>query len=79
MTFLSEWQSYDRDVVPAGAPDVQREECRRAFYAGAWACFCAMLEAVAPEDEDECERRVQAIQDEIENVPKDLAFDRRPR
>jgi len=73
-TMFEEWQSYERDVVPSTAPDIQREECRRAFYAGAWACFCAVLAASEPADEDECERRLQALQDEIENVPKDLAL-----
>jgi hypothetical protein len=71
-TIFEEWQSYDRDVVPVTAPDIQREECRRAFYAGAWACFCAVLAATEPDNEDECERRLQAIQDEIQNIPKDL-------
>ena len=35
---FDEWRSYDRDVVPSAASAIQREECRRAFYAGAWAC-----------------------------------------
>ena len=71
---FDEWQSYERDVMPAGAADVQREECRRAFYAGAWACFCAVLAATEPDDEDECERLLQAIENEIKNIPKDLAI-----
>lgn len=71
-TMFSEWQSYDRDIVPAGAPDIQREECRRAFYAGAWACFCAVLAATEPEHEDTCESNLQAIQDELTGMTKDL-------
>lgn len=31
------WQTYDRDVVPKDAGDVQRLETRRAFFAGAMA------------------------------------------
>jgi len=29
------WISYEKEVVPADAPVVQREECYRAFMAGA--------------------------------------------
>lgn len=34
-----EWDSYAKDVLPKGAPMVQRVETRRAFYAGAGAMF----------------------------------------
>jgi hypothetical protein len=73
---FDEWKSYERDVVPAEANDVQREECRRAFYAGAWACFTAVLSATEPDDEDECERNLEALQAEIQNAPLDLAIER---
>lgn len=66
------WKSYERDVVPAEAQSVQREECRRAFYAGAQASFGLVIEATAPESEDDCEANLQALQDEIDGMVKDL-------
>ena len=30
------WRTYAEHVLPAGAPSVQTQETRRAFYAGAW-------------------------------------------
>lgn len=71
MAIIDEWTSYDRDVVPADAGAVQREECRRAFYAGAWVCFCAVLGAIEPEDEAECERNLEALQRELQATPND--------
>ena len=71
-TIFEEWHSYERDVVPANAPNVQREECRRAFYAGAMASFTLTLEAVAHDDDDVCERNLIVLQTEIRSVTKDL-------
>jgi len=45
MTIIEFSQSYEREVVPADAPRVQRTEVRRAFFAGAWAVIQAMQEA----------------------------------
>ena len=36
-TVREDWQSYERDVMPADAGATQRSETRMAFYAGAWA------------------------------------------
>lgn len=38
-TVGEQWADYLRGVMPRGAPDVQIEECRRAFYAGALSMF----------------------------------------
>lgn len=38
------WESFVRAVMPRNAPAVQRQEMRRAFYAGAWAMLCAFRE-----------------------------------
>jgi hypothetical protein len=64
-TIGEHWASYLAEVVPAGASDVQREECKRAFYGGAQAMFACMLEAVAPDDETACESRVAALEREL--------------
>jgi hypothetical protein len=34
-TIAALWESYSREVIPAAANDIQRQEMRRAFYAGA--------------------------------------------
>lgn len=39
-TIRDGWLSYRRDIIPANAPAVQVQECRRAFYAGAHALLC---------------------------------------
>ena len=66
------WQSYERDVVPASAPSIQREECRRAFYAGAWEAFQRVMDAVSPDNERECERQLVALETEIRRILDDL-------
>lgn len=72
-TIFSEWQSFERDVVPAAAPAIQREEMRRAFYAGAQAMYAlVMVEAVAPDNEDDCEANLEALQQELAAFPTDL-------
>lgn len=46
------WASYVSAVlIPAGALEVQIEECKRAFYAGAAAMFGDMLDAAELEEE----------------------------
>lgn len=40
-----EWDTYELEVVPTDAPDVQRKECRRSFYAGATAFFAILQRA----------------------------------
>lgn len=37
------WSSFSAKVIPADAPDLQRREMRRAFYAGASAALSAMV------------------------------------
>jgi hypothetical protein len=58
------WADYLAKVVPADASAVQREECKRAFYAGAAAMFGAMLEA-AELDEDPAAASVEALDREL--------------
>lgn len=45
------WVSFERDVLPADAPDVQRIEMRRAFYAGGFALFDTVANAMSNENE----------------------------
>ena len=61
------WASYSAEVVPADAPDVQREECKRAFYAGAQGMYWAVMEAVEPTDESACEARLASLHAEMQD------------
>jgi len=71
-TIFTEWQSYLRDVVPRNASHIQKEECRRAFYAGALASFALTLDAGSVEDEEVAAANLKRLQDEIRVVTKDL-------
>lgn len=51
--FEPEWNSYRDEVLPAGAGETQVSECRRAFYAGAWAFHQLTLRLIAPEPDPE--------------------------
>lgn len=47
------WLQYAEHVLPTGAPPVQVQESRRAFYAGAAHLFAAVTEAVGPDSVSE--------------------------
>jgi hypothetical protein len=61
------WASYQGEVVPRDAPAVQRDECKRAFYAGAHAMYFAVLEAAAAAEEAVGESRLEALARELED------------
>lgn len=42
-----QWRSFQDEVIPLAAPEVQREEMRRAFYAGAQAVLNTVNDAFA--------------------------------
>lgn len=46
------WNEYLRLVLPAGAPPVQVQECRRAFFAGA-AQVVLIMERIGEDDVSE--------------------------
>jgi biotin synthase-like enzyme len=46
-----QWDSFARAVLPKDAPAVQRQEMRRAFYAGAQGMLYGVIAAFAPESE----------------------------
>lgn len=70
---FEEWQSYDRKIVPVEAGAVQREECRRAFYAGAWAMYWLVMSHMekASDDEDGS-RRLLDLERETHAIVRDL-------
>ena len=64
-----EWASYEAEVVPAEASDVQRLETKRAFYAGAWALLCMILHKTQEIEEDDPAGQsfLKALHDELES------------
>jgi len=64
-TVADAFASYRRDVIPAAATDVQVEECRRAFYAGAWQMYLSLVLQTADLADAEGERYLEALSDEL--------------
>lgn len=60
-----QWASYQLQVVPVEAPQVQREECKRAFYAGAQAMFSEVMTAVASDNDDAIGAALIALEREM--------------
>ena len=68
------WRSYSERVIPAHAGAVQRQEMRRAFYAGATTLLASIMVALDPgtEPTDADLQRMQGIQDELDQFVADL-------
>lgn len=45
------WQGYLDVVMPHDAPQIQRDECRKAYYAGAATLFYALMKMLDPGEE----------------------------
>jgi hypothetical protein len=67
LLILEGWNSFRREVLPAEAPPIQIEECRRAFYAGCVHLFSSIIGILEPgaEPTDNDLRQMQAVDDEI--------------
>lgn len=51
LLIAEQWDSFARAVLPRDCPSVQRQEMRRAFYAGAQGVLHGVIAAFAPESE----------------------------
>lgn len=73
--FADAWDKYARDVLPKEAPEVQRVECRRAFYAGGAALFYAILSGVGRGEQvtDAEIALLDGIKDELEAYAREIA------
>lgn len=59
------WYEFSHRVLPPTAPEIQRIEMRRAFYAGFYGCITASVEiADQCPDEDEGALAFQTLDDE---------------
>ena len=71
-----EWASFARHVLdPINASDVQRQEMRRAFYAGAATMFDVVSNLAGPEGEDDAigAGRVEMVHQELMRYAESLA------
>lgn len=73
--FGDAWDGYARNVLPKDASDVQRTECRRAFYAGGIALFYKILASLGPGEEptDADMAMLDAIKAEFEAYGEEIA------
>jgi hypothetical protein len=63
----SEWAAFSALILdPVQAGPTQRQECRRAFYAGAIAMFQLVSEASAHPSEDVCVLNMELLNREIQ-------------
>lgn len=72
-----EWLDYRNDVIPKEAGLVQLQECRRAFYAGAWGLLQLILNQVEPgtEPTDADLQMMSEIRQELEEFCRAVSVD----
>jgi hypothetical protein len=70
-TIESEWETFAREVVPPDANPVQRQEMRRAFYAGVRSMFHIGTRELAALSDDHAEERLQKIERELKQFGDD--------
>lgn len=68
------WRLYAEHALPTNAPRVQKQECKRAFYAGAGLLFEKLTNAVGPDDvsEDAGVAIMAGVDDEIRRFLNDV-------
>lgn len=77
-TCAQQWESYVKGVMPKDAPEVQRTETRRAFYAGLFSMMNAMKrigEPDIPEEAgvewlDDLDREIMLFYQDVKNGRK---------
>jgi hypothetical protein len=78
-TIAQQWEEFSRLVFTNGAPDIQRQEMRRAFYAGFQGAMNVLTGMAAEEDEmsDEAAQGIfTGLQDECQAFAQDIAAGR---
>lgn len=72
-TIQKHWEGYKNLVLPPHASDIQIEECRRAFYAGAISCLNVM-DSVGDESisENAGVEIIEGLHQELESFASDL-------
>lgn len=70
----TEWRDYEIRVLPIDAPEVQRIETRRAFYAGAQSLFTGLINSLelGTESTDNDLKMMDSIKAELDKFLIDL-------
>jgi hypothetical protein len=78
ITIAESFAAYRKAVIPATAPAIQIEECRRAFYAGSYFMLVNLRESIGDDstNEEDGIRQLERLQAECETFLSDL--DRQP-
>lgn len=72
-SIAADWESFSKAVLdPIHAPAVQREEMRKAFYAGAATMFTLVNEAAVDPDEDVCVQHMKVLSQELDAFAQSL-------
>lgn len=72
----SEWNKFEKAVMPRNASAIQRKEMRRAFYAGVWAMFQVAKELGNDDiSEDAGVMTLEAIETECQEFMKRVGVD----
>lgn len=70
------WRSYAEAVIPLDAPDIQRTEMRRAFYAGAALLFGGIMAMLDPGPDIEPTaadlRKMDALKKELDDFARHI-------
>lgn len=64
-TIADEWASYEAEVLPATAGEIQRTETRRGFYAGAQALLSLMVSECSDVSDEEGADVMEALHREL--------------
>ena len=67
------WKSYNNTVLPVDAPEVQRQECQLAFYAGCHATLCLLVAVTEKTTEQQGSNFIAGLIEEINQFSKKRA------
>lgn len=60
------WKHFEKSVLPKEAPDIQRQEMKRAFFAGFSLCLDIMCIEISELEEDDGVKEIQRLRAQIE-------------
>lgn len=71
-TIQQEWEGFSASVLPKNAPQIQRDEMRQAFFAGAWTVVCQTIR-IGEDDVSEQEGidQISRVRAEIEEFKRE--------
>lgn len=74
MLLAEQWDSFARAVLPLKCPPTQRQEMRRAFYAGAESILFRVIQSFSPESEptDADLKIMEDLDQELKDFAKDV-------